>query len=141
MRYLPQFAIIMTVSFLGELLQRVLPLPVPGSIYALLLMLGGLLTGVIPLEKVRDAGRFLLDIMPLFFIPATVGVMEVWESHRGVLLPALVITLVSTAVVMGVTGRSVQGLMKREGRTQKRPPEAGGGDGGVSGGKEDGGKS
>ena len=53
MKYLKQFGMILFISFLGEILRAVIPLPIPASIYGLVLMLTALLTGILPLEKVR----------------------------------------------------------------------------------------
>ena len=76
MKYLKQFGIILVLSFIGELLNHVLPLPVPSSIYGIILMFICLKTGLIPLEEVDETGRFLIEIMPLMFIPAAVGLLE-----------------------------------------------------------------
>ena len=78
MKYVRQFLIILLVTFLGEICRYLLPLPVPASIYGLLLLLAGLLTGVVKLEQVKDVSRFLIEIMPLMFIPASVGLLESW---------------------------------------------------------------
>ena len=100
-------AIIMGVSFAGDLLGAVLPLPVPGSIYALVIMLLLLLTRAVKLEKVRAAGDFLISLMPLMFISPSVGLMT------DILAPLLIICLVSTLVVMAVTGRVSQAIIRR----------------------------
>ena len=50
MKYIKQFSIIITVSFLGEVLHALLPLPIPASIYGLLLMLAGLCCHIIPMD-------------------------------------------------------------------------------------------
>ena len=39
MEYLKQFFIIASVSFTGEILNHIIPLPVPASIYGLVIML------------------------------------------------------------------------------------------------------
>ena len=54
MKYVKQFAIILLVSLAGELMSFLLPLPVPASIYGLVLMLFSLLTGLIKLDAVHD---------------------------------------------------------------------------------------
>ena len=95
----------MAVSFIGEILHAVLPLPIPASIYGLVLMLALLMTGALKLDAVEDAGKFMIEIMPVMFIPAGVGLMESWGELKAVLVPVLVITLVSTIVVMVVSGR------------------------------------
>ena len=75
MKFIRQFLIIILISFAGELLHAILPLPVPASIYGLLILLAGLQTKVIPLKAVDEAGGFLIEIMPMLFIPAGVGIM------------------------------------------------------------------
>jgi len=114
MKYLVQLTIILGVSFLGELLNALLPLPVPASIYGMVIMFVGLCTGVIPLEKVRPTGKFLIDIMPVMFIPAAVGLMTSWQALKGMLLPVIVIMFASLFVVMAVAGHVTQAVIRRE---------------------------
>ena len=116
MRYLKQFTIILTISLLGEVLHYILPLPVPASIYGLLLMLAALMTGVVKRDSVREAGVFLVEIMPVMFIPAAVGLLEAWGVLRPVWLPVAVITVVSTVLVMGVSGLVTQFVIRRDER-------------------------
>lgn len=118
MKYVKQFLIILAVSFAGEFLGKILPLPVPGSIYGLVIMFACLLTGVIKVADVKETSRFLLDIMPCLFIPAAVGLMEQWGIIRGSLPAYVVIVLVTTAAVMAVSGRVTQALMKRGEKTK-----------------------
>ncbi len=106
MKYLKQFGIILVLSFIGELLNHVLPLPVPSSIYGIILMFICLKTGLIPLEEVDETGRFLIEIMPLMFIPAAVGLLEAWNIIQSVWLQYLAVTAVSTVFVMAVAGRA-----------------------------------
>lgn len=120
MRYLKQFTIILFISFLGELLHWMIPLPVPASIYGLLLMLGALCTGVIKLSSVRESGKFLIDIMPVMFIPASVGLLDSWGVLKPVWLPVAVITLVSTVVVMAVSGLVAQAVIRRSRKAEKK---------------------
>ena len=114
MKYVKQFLIILAVSFLGELLKYVLPFPVPASIYGMVLMFVGLMLGWIPLESVKDVGKFLIEIMPLMFIPAGVGLMNSWSVLQPVLLPVCVITAVTIVTVMVATGRISQWVIRRD---------------------------
>ncbi len=116
MRYLKQFTIILTISLLGEVLHYFIPLPVPASIYGLLLMLAALMTGVVKRDSVRETGAFLVEIMPVMFIPAAVGLLETWGVLRPVWLPVAVITVVSTVLVMGVSGLVTQFVIRRDER-------------------------
>lgn len=112
MKYIKQFGIILSVTLLGELLNAVIPLPVPASIYGLVLMLTGLMTKLIPLHEVKETGKFLLDIMPLLFVPAAVGLIDTWGVLRPVIVPVTVTVLVSTVAVMAASGRATQAVIR-----------------------------
>lgn len=108
MKYLRQFSIILFISLIGEIIHLFIPLPIPASIYGLLIMLIGLATKLIPLSAVEDASIFLIEIMPVMFIPAAVGLLDSWGILGPILIPFLVITLISTVIVMAITGRVTQ---------------------------------
>lgn len=112
MKYLKQFLVILVIAFAGEVLKYIIPLPIPASIYGLIILFVGLLTGLIRLEQVREAGKFLIEIMPVMFIPAAVGLLESWGVLQPMFLPVIIITLVSTVVVMAVTGISSQLIIR-----------------------------
>ena len=116
MKYIRQFVIILFISFIGEALKYVLPLPIPASIYGLVLMFVLLETKVLKLEAVQDAGKFLIEIMPMMFIPAGVGLLNAWDTLQPVLVPVIVIMFVSTIVVMGVSGKVTQTMIEAEER-------------------------
>lgn len=114
MTLIRQFAIIAGISCLGEGLRMLIPLPIPASVYGLVLMLLGLITGVIRLENVRQGASFLIEIMPLLFIPAAVGLTDSWAQLAPVCLPVLAITLLTTVIVMGFTGRTAQSVIRMQ---------------------------
>lgn len=113
MKYIKQFLIILAISFVGELLRYLIPLPVPASIYGMVILFIGLMTGLIKLEAVKDAGKFLIEIMPLMFIPAGVGLMTSWGILQPVFLPICIITVVTVITVMAATGRISQWIIRR----------------------------
>ena len=112
MKYLKQFVIILLVSFLGEILHYLIPLPVPASIYGMAILFIALLTGIIKLKDVRETGKFLIEIMPLMFIPAGVGLMSSWGVLKPLLVPVSVITVVSLVVVMAAGGLVSQAVIR-----------------------------
>ena len=59
----------------------------------------------VKLEDIEATGNFLLDIMPILFIPASVGLIESYDEMKAILVPLIVTCLISTLVVMGVTGK------------------------------------
>lgn len=114
MRFIKQLLIILGVTFVGEALHFLLPLPVPASIYGLVLMLLCLCFKVFPLRAVEETGDFLINLMPALFVPATVGVMAAWDVLQPVLLQVALITFLSLIVVMAVSGRVTQWALRRE---------------------------
>lgn len=113
MKYLKQFMIILLITFMGEILKCIIPLPVPSSIYGMILLYIALCTKIIKLSAVEETGKFLIEIMPLMFIPAGAGLLEVWGVLKPVSVTFAIITITSTIAVMAVSGRVTQLLMKR----------------------------
>ena len=113
MKYMRQLLLILGISFLGEELKQLLPLPVPASIYGLGILFAALELHIIRIEAVRDVGRFLIEIMPMMFIPAAVGLIESWGDLKGIFVSVVVIMAVSTVVVMVVSGRVTQFVIRR----------------------------
>ena len=114
MKYLKQFLIILAISLLGEILKTLLPLPIPASIYGMVLMFVFLLTGILKLDQVKDAGKFLIEIMPVLFIPAGVGLMSSWNVLKPVLIPVSVITVITIFTVMAATGLVSQFIIRSD---------------------------
>ena len=95
------------------MLHAVLPLPVPASVYGLVLLLAALTTGVVKLEQVKETGIYLTGIFPLLFVPAAAGIMELWAEMGQLLLPILIAILPVTVLVMVAAGRTTQALTAR----------------------------
>ncbi len=123
MKYIRQFVIILAVSFLGEALKIMLPLPVPASIYGLVLMFLALETGILKLEQVRETAKYLIEIMPLMFIPAGVGLLEAWGDLKPIWIQVILIMMISTIVVMGISGRVTQMVIRLEQKRKGRHHE------------------
>lgn len=113
MKYIKQLAIIILVCFAGELVRYIVPLPVPGSIWGLVLMFILLVTGVIKPEKVEKTADFLVDCMPIMFVPGGVGLMRSWSTLKSMLPAAICSIVLVTPFVMLVTGKVTQKLIDR----------------------------
>lgn len=120
MKYVKEAAILFGITLAGEGLNHVLPLPVPSGVYGLFLLLVLLCTGILKLSDIEATGNFLLDIMPVLFIPASVGLLESYTDMKAFLVPLVVICLVSTLVVMVVTGKVAEWMMGGRVRRQER---------------------
>ena len=119
MKYLKQFLIILAISFIGEILKYIVPLPIPASIYGMVIMFICLQTKILKLDDVKSVGKFLIEIMPVMFIPAGVGLMASWGTLKPVLVPVSVITVVALVAVMGATGRVSQCVIKKSKAKEK----------------------
>lgn len=104
MNYIFQLAIIFGISFIGELLNALLPLPVPASVYGLVILFLLLCTKIIKLEQVETVSEYLMAIMPLFFIEPTVGIMNSYGLVKGNILGLFIACFLSFVAVIGVTG-------------------------------------
>lgn len=114
MKYISQFTIIIAISLVGEIMNRVIPLPIPASIYGMSILFTLLTTGVLKLSAVKETGKFLIYIMPVMFIPPTVGLIEAWGVMQNFLPAIITISLISTVVVLAVSGRITQFIIGRK---------------------------
>ena len=113
MKYLHQALILAAITFAAEIIKYLLPLPIPVSIYGLILLFLLLKTGVLPLEKIEDVGNLLLELMPLLLVPASVSFVTALDTIQAMLLPVLIMGLMGTLLVMILTGRVAQAVIRR----------------------------
>ena len=118
MKFIKQLVLILAVSFVGEILNRIIPLPIPAGVYGIVILFLLLLTRIVPLEAVESTGTFLIEIMPVMFIPPAVGLITTWGEIKNSVVAYLVISIVSTITVMVVSGAVTQ-LVTRIGRSKK----------------------
>ena len=116
MQYLSQFLIIMGFTVTGEALQRLIPLPIPASVYGVVLLFAALCLKVVKVEQVKQVGGFLTSILPLLFVAPAVGVVEHWSLIRPQLLPIALLLVASTCLTFGISGSLTQWLSRRGGK-------------------------
>ena len=118
MKYLRQAVIIAAITFVAEIIKYFVPLPVPASIYGLVLRFVLLKSGALKLGQIEDVGGLLLELMPLLLVPASVSFLTVLDTIQSMLLPVLIMGFVGTMAVMIVTGRVSQWVIRRKERKQ-----------------------
>lgn len=114
MKTLQQLSIILSVTFIAEIIKYLVPLPIPASIYGMLLMFFALKVGWVKLDQVHSVGNFLIEIMPIMFIPAAVGLLVSFHQLENIFLPVILIIILTTFIVSAVTGRVTQWIIRRE---------------------------
>lgn len=119
MKYMRGFGIIMSVSFAGEILRYFIPLKIPASIYGFIIMIILLRAGIVKLNRVKETSVFLIEIMPIMFVPPAVGLMVSYKELEPVIIPFLVVVLVSTVIVMVIAGHVTQLVIRKTERKSK----------------------
>ena len=120
MKWIRQSMILLAVTLSGEILRALIPFAIPAGIYGLVILFLCLCFGVIKLDQVEGAADFLIEIMPLCFIPAGVGLMTRWAQLQSLLLPVLISLFAVTILVMAATGFATQYLVRRKEKREGR---------------------
>lgn len=109
-----QITILYGFYFIGTIIHDYFHLSIPGSIIALILLFVCLCMKIIPVSFIDKGSGFLLSILTLFYIPATVGIMNYPSllSLHGILL--VVVILLSTIVSIAITGKMSALLEKKK---------------------------
>lgn len=112
MKYVKQFLIILTISLIGEFFNLIFPFPIPGNIYGMILMFLLLMSGRIKIHHVKETSYFLLDIMPILFIPSAVGIITKMEQLQNIWWQIIIITIVTTIIVIATSGLITQIMIR-----------------------------
>lgn len=115
MKYFKQICILMGITFLAEIIHIVLPFPIPASIYGLFLLFILLTTKILKIDDIRETAKFLIDLMPVMFIPAAVAIIDSWVELSPVLNAVVWITVITTIIVMVIAGHMTQFVIKKKG--------------------------
>lgn len=99
-----QLAILFGCLALGELVIYLTHIPLPSSILGMLVLTLLLKLKVIRLEWVRSISDFLVGNIGFFFVPPGVAIMLYFDIIKAQLLPIVVASVVSTVLVLAVTG-------------------------------------
>lgn len=119
MKYVKQLMIILIFSFIGDILNHIIPLPIPVSIYGMVFLFIALLTRIIKLNQVETTAEFLLSIMLIFFVPASVGIIDTFFAYKSSMLPIIIIVIISTIIVMITTGLVSQFIIKLRNKKER----------------------
>ena len=113
---LKQIALVFGLFWVCQILEAVLPFPVPASVLSLLIMLVLLCCKLIKEEQVKDLADFLMGNLAFFFVPVAVGIMQYVDVITQNTVAFLTVCVVSTILTFGVTVtvvRLTQNLMNR----------------------------
>ena len=116
LKYLKQIALILVFSFLGEVCRALIPLPIPASIYGMVLLFAALSLKIVKSSQVKDAGGFLTSVLPVLFVAPTVNLVDCWDQMKDDVVSLVVIALATTVITFGAAGLATKWIMKGEKR-------------------------
>jgi len=104
LKYLLQFLLLMIFVLLGEAVYAIVPLPIPSSIWGLLLLLTALLTGIVKQSQIENIANMFFVILPILFVAPAVGVLEVFGDIAEVWPAMLAVVVITYLAAMASTG-------------------------------------
>ncbi len=109
-----QISILFLFNFIGQLIQSYFSLHIPGSLIGMLILFSLLILKIIPIVSIQKGVDFLLKDIPFFFIPVTVGVIQYLTFFHGKGSLTILIVIVSTFFVIGISGMVTNFFLKKE---------------------------
>lgn len=119
MKVIRQLAILFAFCVAGDLLSALVGRKIPGNVLGLLLLFTLLATGMIKVGYVEETADFFVNNMAFFFLPACIGILDVFAQVKNQLLPILVVILVSTVITALVAGLTVHLVLRLQRRTTR----------------------
>ena len=114
MKYLFQFMVILVFVFLGELCEFLMPLPLAGSIFGLLLLFIALCIKIVKLEWVADVADWFHSVMALFFVAPAVAVIDIWSEISDIWSYLVFMLVLAYFVTMVITGKTADFFLNRK---------------------------
>ena len=120
MKYLKQLSILFAFTFISEILNQIIPLPIPASIYGLVFLFLCLEFKIIKIDQIKDTADFLLAILPIMFVPSSVGFIKALPLMKKYGIQFLIIGVSTTFLVMIVSGLITQLILRIKKRFNKK---------------------
>lgn len=115
MKYLKQAFVILVFSLAGQMLQSIIPLPIPAAIYGFVLLFVALCTGLLKEKHIDETAAFLIQIMPVLFVAPAVNLLAYFDLIAEHWVSIATIIASSTVLVFAVSGLVTRLLQRKEG--------------------------
>ena len=106
------FLVLIVYDQLGQWLIGLLAWPIPGSVVGMLLLFISLLMLKKPPVPIEQSSEFLLRHLSLFFVPAGVGIMLLFDLIAEEWLAMLLAMVLSTVISLVFTAWLMQGFLR-----------------------------
>lgn len=114
MKLLKELAIYFGITFISEIIAKLLPINIPPSIIGIVILFTLLELKLLKTEDVEMTGDYLIKIMPILFVPAGVGLIKYLDVLKIVAVPMVFVITLSTAIVMTAVGVVTQKLVEKK---------------------------
>lgn len=114
MNYLKEFVILCVCLFLGVVTRHIINFPIPEAVYGMIYLFIALNFKILKPEDVKQTSDGILKNLAFLFVPVGVGIMANLDVIAGRILKFLILTIIGTALTMGLTGIIVQTLQRRK---------------------------
>ena len=108
-----QLALIMLITFIGTEVQKLLHIPLAGSIVGLMLFFLLLQLKIIPEAWINVGADFLLKTMVFFFIPSVVGIMDVASNITMNYILFFIVIIIGTCLVALSSGYIAEKMLEK----------------------------
>jgi holin-like protein len=120
MQVITGFFIILVHLVAGNLLSGLIGGFVPGSVIGMILLFISLMTGLVKDYQIRKVATFFTDNMTVFFLPAFMGIMELWGLIKMNLFAWIAVVVLSTVLVLMAAAYTQQGVESLESKLKRR---------------------
>jgi holin-like protein len=107
-----ELAIIFAVCLLGEFIAEILPFSFSASVLSMIILLLLLVVKLLKYENIKSSADFLTSNMAVLFIPYGIKVLQYIDVIRENLLLFMLIVLLTTPLVYGVTALTAGLIIK-----------------------------
>ncbi len=103
---------------LGDFIATLFGWPIPGSVMGMLMLFVALAIRGGLNSELKTSSQALLPYLPLFIVPASVGIVNYWDLLKAEGLQLLLIIFISLLAGMPICGWIMQVLLNRQQENQ-----------------------
>ena len=114
MRIPLQLAVIFAICVAGEVLHRIVGVPLPGNIIGMVLLLALLCLKLLKPEQISGVSSFFLNHLALFFLPPSIAIMAVGDEVLSKWPLLLTLCIIFTLITLAVGGFCTQFFIRKQ---------------------------
>ena len=118
MKIVKELSVVMAILYLAHVIQVAFSLPIPSTVLGMIILLIALLSGVVKIDMIENVAPFSMNYLTFLFIPGGVGLISSLDLIADTWFQILLLIIVTTIIVIAVTGLTVQALDKKNESTQ-----------------------